>query len=248
MKVKILVLLLIGIALAAGTVTISSRSQKEQLLELEKSNDRGKIQWRVQVAKAKGLQKYVYPSPTPLLAMTRSLDDALSQYTVIIARPVAKKTYVYNSEDIITWFKFAVSDNLSQPGSKTLRQGSITTLPAGNAVIEAARELLPLSENEILIPQHGGTLEVDGVTLTQQPYNSPEFSLFKRYLLFVSRDESEGTGNIKLGPHGVFSVNDDNQIEPVTDRPDPLKRDLEMLYTNSIYNLKTEINRRSNLQ
>jgi hypothetical protein len=106
---------------------------------------------------------------------------------------------------------------------------------------EVPSELPPLNPNEMYVVEEGGTLEIDGVKVTQK--GKYEFSKSQRYLIFVSQSSVRSVGAINLGEYGVFLVKPDSSIEALSEVNTPLRKDLARLHGNSLIRMKSTLKR-----
>ena len=204
----------------------------------ERAQDRGTLAWHVREARARGRQQVTISTPIPLLAAVSGIDNALSRFTVVIAEPLTMRTRAQDRSNLETWVKFRVLETLSQNPPEC---------PACLSGVEPPVELLPLEENEILVPIAGGRLELDGVEIISRSDNFPELSTSRKYLLFLSLDSSRKLGMLHVGPYGVFTVNEANDVvEPIANQPHPLRADVENRHSNSLRRLREHIRSRSN--
>jgi hypothetical protein len=159
----------------------------------------GSLGWRVQQAKAKGETK-VGLVELCYMADEGKLDQALQYTTIVTAVPVASAVQV-EPDTILTWHKFKVSSDLSE--AKTC---GLPCNPAPNPPLS----LLPLAHDEIAIPFEGGTVEVDGVTVTVSA-RRPNFRNDEEYTLFL--DGSAGSNQVFFlaGGGGQWAFRTDKQ-------------------------------------
>ena len=163
-----------------------------------------------------------------------SLDQAINDYTIVVAQPVLQKGYAdSNSENVETWYKFAVSEYLvTRP---------LPDCPSCSPLDNPPPDLLPLNANEILVPRSGGDLLVNGVTIIS---SDPQFSSFmpsQSYLLFLELNSNSGVGSIKVGPIGAFSIQGDRLVSLFVD-PHPIKDDITNRFGNSLNALRSALN------
>lgn len=100
--------------------------------------------------------------------------------------------------------------------------------------------LLPIADDELLVPKSGGTVTVDGVTVTLEEHGFPAFSISNRYLLFLQADHVRKVARPDLGPSGAMIISDDGSLEPIN-ASQSLKRELEKRYGKSIGEIKRKI-------
>src|SRR5262245_39812412 len=148
MRVESFLITIYGfVALAAGASTLSSFGAQQ-------SSDARPIIQRAAAAKERGerrLQMSVPRSSSPEYKSVSNIDEALSNYAVVIALPVARESK-NQVDSISTWYKFKVIENISDK-----------TFSDRPDHADAPKELLPVQPDEILIPKAGGDLIVDGV-------------------------------------------------------------------------------------
>lgn len=225
--------LIVSFLATLGAVGAVSTVRQHQSSSAVQSSEPGTLKWHAQKAKAHGKKYIAVATPIYNYAGVRSLDEALTYFDVVIATPVEKKSYVQSSRNITTWYKFKIIDPLhrsSQPGCPIC--GSLPSPPD---------EMLPLKEDEILIPKAGGAVVIDGVEVSKVEDGFPQFSLSEEYLLFVDKDSSRGIGSLSMGPYSVFGVNADKTIKHINKKDSPLKSEIEAIYNNSVEQLKVKI-------
>jgi hypothetical protein len=241
MKLKLVVLVTIvflgTMILSFKTTSVSDPQSPDTIYP----NERASLLEYVQKAKDEGKKKVVISAPIGIPLDVVSLSDALSKLSLIVVQPVAQKSYAQGEEDIITWIKFKIIEDLSQKEFTTALDNNLTdVLPH-----EVADALLPIGEDEILVPQAGGRLDWDGVTLISETSRFPLLSMDQRYLLFVERSHSGKIGRTQLGPHSVFTISEPGQINPLLPKPHPVSRDIKRYYGDSLNQMKKDIGKRS---
>lgn len=231
-----LILALFGI----GAVTIGmtqGNSATQQPSGAEKNDERrGSIKWFVKRAKEQKKTKVFVPPPLDSYAVVTGLDEAASQYTVVVAQPLEQKTAVINDSDIITWHKLQVIEVVSYP-SRGCAQCASFKAPEG----------MSLKVGEIVVPTYGGTLLVDGVQLESRQKDFGEhFSLSRKYLIFLSLDPATSVGKLSLGPYGVFTLSPSDKIIPIVQGKSPISQDLELKFENSLSRTTDYLRNRTN--
>lgn len=203
MTIKILAL--IGIFIAGGVVVQQLRSKRnvdEVLLK-------GRIRLAAETAKEKNQSEITIDAPIPYYAGVRDLDEALAKYSTVIARLVSRHSFISSdTKEITTWYKFEVTDFLSQP-----RAMSCNSCPSAKSM---PSEITPNKENEILLVRNVGTVVEDGVRVNSVERAFPDFQLNKQYLLFISIDLQTRIASIELGPAGVSIIEPEGQISSVS--------------------------------
>ena len=209
-----------------------SVQNKARIEELEKSPERGKLVWHSQMARAKGQQTVLLDSTVVDYAVPRSLDSAVTNYHLVVAEPIASRSYA-TTYNVQTWYKFRLIEELSTPAVHCLDCDSTAGPPEG---------LLPLAANEFLSPQLGGETTVDGISITTSYPAFPRFEIGQRYLLFVSFDEHRTVAKLNGGPWGTFIVNSNDKLEPVNARlRHPLRDRLTQQFEDSLPNLRVAL-------
>jgi len=203
MRKSIILLLFVALVVAAiGTTKMKSRGNQERLSELQNSPQRGTLDWYAQMAAVKGERRVVIESPIPIYDEVTSLDEALSNYFVIRAQPIAIRSHVKDKESIWTWYKFRIIENLSQ-----------SSLPRPSNVPAAPQDLIPGNPDELLLDYEGGNQVINGISVVQMPHGISPFLASKQYILFLTPDASGNGFRIPLGPSGVLVVRNDGSLE-----------------------------------
>jgi hypothetical protein len=231
MKSRIIALLVSAAALVfMGTIKTNSVAQQQKLAELEASKDRGTLRWHAAVARARGQKRVVLPAPDPEYPgadPSYRLKDALKDYSVVVVEPLVQKVLPYSGNSIVTWSRFRILETLVQH----------PTQACPNCVADPPDELLPIAPDELVVPQYGGSVVIDGVSINMVDERFPKFKKGKKYLLFASRYPS-GTALICGGPIGAYLVGEDESIEPITKEFHPLKTDLRETGSSSMSGLR----------
>jgi hypothetical protein len=205
MAVKILVALIISVVALFGLHTVWSNYQLKHDLR------RDSFDKLVKKAKAEGKHEIQLLPPIPYYASVNSLDEALMNYSTVLAKPVSTHVQLNpESQNIETWHKMQVVDFLSHPNRAIpcsacrSRQGE--TIPS---------KILPTQENEFVLVKSTGSLVTDGIKVTTNDAAFPDFELNQTYLLFLSLDLNTRIGVIELGPAGVAKISSDGELAPV---------------------------------
>ena len=157
-----------------------------------------------------------------------SLKQALSRDTVVLAELVEKKTYA-DTWGLGTWYKLKIKETLVKHPIPRL---SYLPFPSGPS------EMLPVTEDEFMIQEINGQMEIDGIKVTQSS-NDAKYVEGQTYLLFLWIDPSNRTA-IRSGtdPLGVFLVESDGNLRPYVKRPYRLNEELGKRYQNSLDKLR----------
>ena len=161
------------------------------------------------------------------------IDDALSKYTVIVAHPVSSTSYAWSSEYQIigTWYKFAVTETLSQRPHITCE--TCDTDPPVS--------LLPLSAGQLLIPKYGGAVVINGVTINSIDSDFPAYQTSQNYFIFLDVNQTNGVGNVHGGGAAVFAVGANGILTPVSSISSALADDISLRYGNSLPALRAAL-------
>ena len=187
----------------------------------------GTLKWRILDAKAKG-QNRVELSVLGCGWDIGSLQTALSRDTVVLAELVGKKTYE-DRYGLHTVYRFKTKETLVEHPNPYPKALTYTAVPS---------DMLPIAEDEFLIRETNGQMEIDGITVTQDS-NGAQYFEDQTYLLFVWIDPSRRTAiRTATDPLGVFLVDSDGNLSSYLKRPYPLKTELEKQFKNSVNNLR----------
>ncbi|MDQ1638219.1 MAG: hypothetical protein QOF62_1558 [Pyrinomonadaceae bacterium] len=159
-----------------------------------------------QRTKAEGRQAVELPGPIgDFPGEDMDIDEALRDYTVVVAEPLTSKSYLIGDYRINTWYRFRIIDTIS-------RRDAIFCYTCPQ-VPDAPADLPSLSADEFFLPRGGGTVTLDGVAVTMGNPNLPSFESGKRYLLILKLTSS-GVAILGAGPTGVFQTSDNEHLEP----------------------------------
>jgi len=207
---------------------ILSFQDKSKIDQLERSPDRGKLTWRVQMAKAKGERAVNLGANIVEYAASPSFEDALANYSLVVAEPIYKRSYA-STYNIETWYKFRLLEELSSPTT------SCGDCPKPG---DPPQELLPLKPGEFLAPKFGGEAIVDGINITSSDQSFPDFQLGMRYLLLVQFDSQKIVAILRLGPRGAFTLDANEKIRPMNVDLNPFRDRLSQQFGNSLPTLR----------
>lgn len=269
MKNKLILLALIGSMLAIsgiGYKSVASIRKQQQLKELDNAQDRSSFSWYMRRAKIVGDKEVELPGLTACYGVPSDLQEAVHQFNIVSAVPT-ERYVTTNQFGILTWHKFKIVDDLSL--EKLPDCNGCTDPPPESDFIPAA--LLPLKPDEILIPQLGGGLMIDGIRVIQPSNGYLDFSTgsvaapfyiskafiqakeesqsheylsnTKPYLLFISASKSSRVTSLGFGDGGIFSYDANDEFQPVMSPGsyDVIKTALEKLGINSLEKLNEYI-------
>jgi len=220
------------------TLSLSWYASRQSLGLKEKSTsvpdtqwaEYGTLMWNVQMAKARGEKEYAISSIGCGMGVS-TLKEALSGYTIVIAQPVEKKTFM-NTYGLRTWYRFKVTETLSSKPVHDFHRESL-------ASVEIPADLLPVHADEILIPESGGIVEVEGVKVAEYS-NSPQYSLSNKYLLFLELDSDRQVGFVPWTDEiGIFTVDDNGKLKASDNDSYDLKEKMASRFDNSVEHLKS---------
>ena len=191
------------------------------------SAEPGTLRATILAAKAKG-DKTVELSLIACGSDTGRLQDALSKDTVVLAELVGQKTYA-DTYGLHTWYRFKVKETLVQHPPPPLDYSPFESAPS---------DMLPIAEDEFLVQEANGRIEIDGVTVIQYS-NGARYLENQTYLLFLWIDPSKRTA-ISAGTDalGVFLVDNDGNLTSYVDHSYPLKTDLAKRFNNSVNSMR----------
>jgi hypothetical protein len=228
-KPKIFALLLLTFSFLALVFVRTSSKIQEPIRYPTKD----RLQWYATKTKNEGKRKVIVPGPiVDYPGIDMNFNEAVKNYTVLIAEPIESKSY-FDSDDIITWYKFRILDILS-PRNYVY----CNTCPP---IPEAPREMSPINPDEFVLAVSGGTATVDGVDITMTNNSLPSFEIGKEYLLFVSVTPS-GVAMLGAGPSGIFAIGNDGSLEAVDKNNRPLKAEINQRFKLKLSVLKSSLN------
>lgn len=233
MKRKLAVIAALVFMLAAAAWA-ADRARNQNALRAQGEEKRGTIAWYVKKAKEKGVRRVVLLPTEDNFTVVNGLDDAASQFTVVLAQPVGKKSYVATEASLVTWHRFRVLEVLSTP--------TAAPCPTCLADLVAPADMPVVPREEILVPTGGGSVVVDGITVIGKDKHLGEHFLpSQKYLLFLALDPTRGVGKLRMGPYGVFPVDDAGNVRAIAEGDAPLRHDLEAQTGNSLAGLKARL-------
>lgn len=223
------VILLLGLV-ASGL--LKTGIQRKETVKWEDKNSLREIARRT---KEEGKAKVTIPGPfidDP--GMDMKVDEALRDYSVVVAEVIESKSYAFDSYGIRTWYKFRITEALSERNS--------TYCPTCPEVPEAPQDLAPINSDEFLLATGGGTVNVDGVEVTVKDRSLPVFESGKKYLLVISLTPSR-VALLGAGPAGVFRVSDDEKLEAVNQLGYPIQTEISQRFAGKLSELKSHLKR-----
>jgi len=235
MNIKMIILVVVIATLAVvGVVRTTSKSrypesQRFELKDKEKRNTLA-LKERVELAKMRGERQILIPGSISANVEVENLDEAFSIYTVVIAQPIEAKSFLDVHDAIKSWYKFKVIETLSKKAP-----------PADTFFGDPPDDMLPLKDNEILVPRLNGTVVIDSVKVTAPDSDFPTLDKSQKYLLFLSVDTTGKIGRLELGSAAVASITADAKIETTDKQQDRLKLEMKDRYNSSLNQLKEKL-------
>ncbi len=190
---------------------------------------------RVAEARQRGESRLSILSPMNCDRVSVNLRDALAHYSVLLVRPVERRTYEAES-GLRSWYRLQVVETLSvRPRVRSAWDSDGDGPPA---------DMLPIGEDELLIPVRGGTMFINGVIVSHQASSDLNFAPGQTYLLFLNLDaESRVAHTPWLDIVGIFAVNEDGTFQPTTSRYYELQEQLRRRFGNSVDRLRQHFRR-----
>lgn len=185
-------------------------------------------------AKANGETKVQISTPIYEYATVRGLEEARRYSRIAEVKLLTAKSYVSGPRTIRTWYKFKILEDLSRGSYFCDRCAAFPDPPS---------DMLPVNSDEILVPRPGGSVTINGIEITSEEIDFPQFSKERTYLLFFGFDESRRLAMITMGPEGVFEINEAGLLAGVNLQDSFLKRELKDNHKNSLGELKKNLKR-----
>ena len=217
----------------AALIAWNSPSITQTVLAQQGLGEPGSIDYLAQQASANGESMIVNPI-MPFHEDVEGFDEARGAYTILVAQAVSNQSYAISPYNLETAATFNVSEIITTNTPHLCVNGSCG-VPAGVPAPGA---------NQLLLLKAGGSIVRNGVTVTQEWTELPDFTPGQTYLLFVDYDPTTRVGVPAIGPVGVFLVSSDTVSSVITD-PDKasgLQDDITERFANSLSQLRAAIN------
>lgn len=198
-----------------------------------KGIDRTSLEARVRKEKAKGARSVTFPAPLNEYAEEISLDDALTQTTLVIARVTEKHSRQVDSHTIGTFYRLSILETLSQATSGNCCLPKDEDVPG---------DLPQLGADETYFFGIGGTISLDGIEVTVKE----DFGALlrgDRYLMFLSRSPSGKLSGSAIGPSSLFRITGGMRLESIG-KKHKLARELEERFQSSLTQLNESLKKR----
>lgn len=185
----------LGLVLCLCSAYVAPQSSQEPSSQILRYTRKAKENGKSAIEMMPSTQTWAEPEP---------LELALMHTSVVVAKVIATEI-THDDDNVVTWQKYRILEKLSsQP------RVSDQDLPNG---IPAS--LLPLVPGEFVTSLLGGTTTIDGVTITER-YPAPPLPEGKRHLMFLIFKCSGFVAASNYGPVGLFSLDDSDNIEGLT--------------------------------
>lgn len=221
------------LVIASIIMAIGNQAQREpQASDTIFSRNASTLAERVQEARRQGKNRIVFPAPLGIPAHVKSLSEAFDNFEVLVVQPISQESCPQGDSDIVTWHRFKVIDDLSHANARQTSHQELEALLPKNIALQ------DIGNDEVLVRQAGGILNIDGVTLIQETNDFPLLSTHQRYLLFLSKSRSEKIARMELGPDGVLAIDQEGQLSPLVDHKHPVYNEIRQSYGSSLARLK----------
>ncbi|HKO98762.1 MAG TPA: hypothetical protein VJU86_17315 [Pyrinomonadaceae bacterium] len=191
----------------------------------------GTLKGRILDAKAEGLDR-VELSVIVCGWNIGNLRTVLARDTLMLARVKDKKTFA-GTYDLTTWYKFQIVDALSEK--------PLPKIPGYESPHPAPQEMQPIRDDEFVIPETNGQLEIDGVTVKQYS-NGVNYKVGDTYLIFLNLSPATRVAfRSGTDPLGVFLVHKDGTFSPYLKEPYSLGDQMAKRFGNSTENLRNAL-------
>ncbi|HXI23669.1 MAG TPA: hypothetical protein VNG71_07325 [Pyrinomonadaceae bacterium] len=162
--------------------------------------------------------------------MNMGLDEALQNYSVVIAELVESKSYISESADeIATAYKLRIVESLSQRNAVSCNGCS--------PVKDVSDKLQPAQYNEFMLNLSGGSVTVDGVEVSMISDRTLKIEDGQRYLMFISFTPG-GMARLIGGPSGLFRITHDESLEAMSDGTHRLAREIAARFSRNLSKFK----------
>ena len=210
---------------------LNTRTQKKDIADWEEKRSLKSIARRM---KAEGKRKGDIPGyHVDYPGMDMTIDEAVKDFSVVVAHLVERKSYSSNSTGIRTWYRFQITDPISEKHA-----GFCPTCPQPPEIPE---DFSHPGSDEIVLATGGGVLDVDGVELTMINDTLPQFENGNKYLL-VLRITPSRVALLGAGPAGVLRVDETERLEPIEKGNWPIQSEIRQRFSGNLSRLKTHIN------
>lgn len=230
---KRLIIIMLVILVAVIGIVIKTKSLRSQQLKLADDvipPKENRLKWYAAKAKEQRITEVQIVSPmVEYLGMaSTNLDEAISDYSLVVAKPIESQTIIDETDQIVTWYKFEIVEFLSRTDKPACPHCPIPSPPS---------EMFPVSENEFVTGKYGGMVEVDGTKIKSIDNQFPDFETGKEYLLFIARYDN-GAATIGIGPNSIFTIENDGNLQKFNSSPNAVKEEIEREHGKSLLNVR----------
>ncbi|HEX3145374.1 MAG TPA: hypothetical protein VHQ64_15485 [Pyrinomonadaceae bacterium] len=220
--------LVLGIGLIKNSITRATRVPQAP-------TEANTLAWYAEQAQAAGANAYNFGSARVEYDEPETWDDVLANYTVVTAQLVSSQSYAtFMDRDIQTWYKFRINETLSQK--------PIISCDGCPPFPTAPPEMLPLQANEMLVAKPGGSLSYNGIFLTSQNPEFPDFLPSETYMFVMQLDTASQVGKLSIGPSGAYSVDANSIMHPTNPILNVYEADLSSRYGMSLNQMRAVLN------
>jgi hypothetical protein len=214
---------------AIGVASFSRLASRKRLTQNEQPTQ-PTLEWRAQQAAKEGKDHVFLNASINDYALPRSLEGALEVYDVVLAVPVKKQSFAADDhESITTWYQFRVLDYLHHRTISDCR-----TCPAA---LTPPADMLPIDADQILVPQDGGDLTINGISFSSADPRFHGFEMDRKYVLFLIIDGTKRVRTVLAGPSGVYTLDSNNLLQPFSAASSPLSQEIQKKFNNSLAGL-----------
>lgn len=222
------------VVLLLGLGAIGLRRAGVQQKDNVKWEDKYSLKEIARRAKEEGRAEVTVPGPfIDYAGEGMKLDEASRLYSIVVAEVIRSKSYVFDSYSIGTWYKFRITDALSERAPKYC--------PACGDAPEAPQEFTPINSDEFLLTTCGGTVDIDGVEVTTRDRLLPLFENGKKYLLVISLEPTR-IAFLGAGSSGVFRA-DGDKLEAMNKHNYPIQAEIGQRFAGKLSELKSHVKR-----
>jgi hypothetical protein len=221
------------LALLSGLAFLASTALGQASLSTPKLDAPGGTQLAesVQKARAQGETKITTPAAAYTQRVPPTLDEAVAESRVVIARADASTTTVDTiGVGLVTWDKLHVIEVLHD-----LDSNSDTHLKPSQKL---PKEMGSLSQGDIVLSYSGGTAIVDGVMVTT-PSAHVALQKGKTYLLFLNPHPSEDAYFLMFGSDAIYQVVGSRVIPSRSAKSNLIGTELKEKFGNDLISLKS---------
>ena len=170
------------------------------------SVERGSLRRRAHEAKKLGKTSINVGFPIVEYGEPEPLDTALEHTTLVLAKPLMSEAG-HDDYTIYTWRKYRLLEKISF-------QRGVYDRPLPRDVPVS---MLPIGPDEFVMGEIGGSVVIDGVTVSMQDPESRLLPENDRHLLFVLVVSEGAMAMLNYGPIGAFWVDESDKIHPRVD-------------------------------